>query len=371
MFYESLKSLPIEGISHSILSKSAGDVRLALHKKKRDLEDFKALISPAAVPFLEDMASISHTLTAARFGKTIQMYIPIYLSNECNNICTYCGFSQNLDIPRKTLDKGEILQEIRMVREMGYEHVLIVTGEHHKNVNIDYFCEALETIKPHFSQVSMEVQPLSEQEYRRLIDHGVDTVLVYQETYHPEAYKKYHPRGKKANYRYRLDTCDRLGRAGMHKMGIGVLLGLEDWRVDSFLCAAHLDYLEKKYWRSRYSISFPRLRTCAQDIPRDHQISDRDLVQLICAYRLFNAEVELSISTREQASFRDQILKLGVTSMSAESKTNPGGYSEGKTSSLNQFEICDHRTTDQVCRAIIHQGYEPVWKDWDGVFGNH
>ena len=353
------------------MQKTEQDVVVALQKKQRSLEDFKALISPSAAPFLKDMAALSHQTTQSKFGKTVQMYVPIYLSNECNNICTYCGFSQNLKISRKTLNINEILEEIRIIKSMGYDHVLIVTGEHNKNVDIDYFCEVMPTFKKYFSHISMEVQPLSEEKYEKLISYGVDAVLVYQETYHRDSYKKYHPKGKKSNYFYRLHTCDRLGKAAIQKMGLGVLLGLEDWRTDTFFCAMHLSYLEKKYWRSKYSISFPRLRTCAQSIPQEHQITDRELVQLICAYRLFNEEVELSISTRERPEFRDGIIKLGITAMSADSRTNPGGYSQGRSSSLSQFDIIDHRTTEEVCQSISNQGYEPIWKDWDASFQNH
>lgn len=370
MFYKEIQHLNWNEVSYSILEKTAQDVEIALKKKDKNLEDFKALISPKAAPFLEEMAALSQRISQERFGKTIQMYTPIYLSNECNNICTYCGFSQHLQIPRKTLNSQEVLQEIQVIKEMGYDHILIVTGEHYRNVDIDYFCQMLPIFSKYFSHISMEVQPLSVEKYQKLIDLGVDTVLVYQETYHQNSYKKYHPKGKKSNYLYRLDTCDRLGEVGIHKMGLGVLLGLEDWRTDSFFCAKHLSYLEKKYWRSKYSISFPRLRTCAQSIPKEYEISDRELVQLICAYRIFNQEVELSISTRESPAFRNGLINLGITSMSADSRTNPGGYAQGRTSSLNQFDIMDHRTTEEVCQSILYKGYEPVWKDWDAYFQN-
>jgi 2-iminoacetate synthase len=210
----------------------------------------------------------------------------------------------------------------------------------------------------------MEVQPLDLEDYQELTPYGLNTVLVYQETYHEEDYKKHHPKGKKSNFQYRLETPDRLGQAGIHKMGLGVLIGLEDWRTDSFFTALHLSYLEKRYWQSKYSISFPRLRPFSGGLEPKVVMNDRELVQLICAYRIFNQEIELSISTRESVSFRNNIIKLGITSISAGSKTNPGGYAV-EQQSLEQFEISDERSAKEIAAMISSQGYEPVWKDWD------
>ncbi|MTI22058.1 2-iminoacetate synthase ThiH [Fulvivirga sp. RKSG066] len=355
-----------ESIKASIYEKTARDVERAINKTERNLEDFKALISPAAAPFLEDMARQSHLLTQKRFGKTIQMYIPMYLSNECQNICTYCGFSLDVPIKRKTLSDQEILEEVKVIKSYGYDHILLVTGEANKTVGVEYFLNAIKLIKPYFSHIAIEVQPLDQEEYEQLIAAGVNTVLVYQETYHDANYKKHHPKGKKSNFTYRLETHDRLGLAGIHKMGLGVLIGLEDWRTDSFMCASHLAYLEKKYWQSKYSISFPRLRPCSGGVELKSVMSDRELVQLICAYRLWNGEVELSLSTRESERFRDNVIKLGITSMSADSKTDPGGYANPNVN-LEQFEIDDKRSTAHILEVIRNQGYEPVFKDWDGV----
>jgi 2-iminoacetate synthase len=351
-------------VSESIYSKTADDVRQALSSRKRNLEDFKALLSPAAEPFLEQMAQLSHELTLKRFGKTMQLYIPMYLSNECQNICTYCGFSLDNKIARRTLNGMEILNEIASLKEMGYEHVLLVSGEANKTVGVEYFKKALEIIKPHFSHVSIEVQPLAQKDYEELIPLGLNTVLVYQETYHKEDYKKHHPKGKKSNFYYRLDTPDRLGKAGVHKIGLGTLIGLEDWRCDSFFTALHLDYLERTYWKTKYTISFPRLRPFSGGLEPKVAMSDRELVQLICAYRIFNEEVELSISTRESEKFRNNIIRLGITSMSAGSKTNPGGYAV-EPQSLEQFEISDERSPQEIVRMLQENGYEAVWKDWE------
>jgi len=361
-------------IKESILNKSFNDVENALSSNNRTIEDFKALISPAAVPYLEQMAQISQQLTQKRFGKTIQLYVPLYLSNECNNYCTYCGFKFNNKIERKTLNTDEILKEISEIKKQGFNHILLVTGEARQVVNLQYLVQSVNLIKSSFANTSIEVLPLLQTEYEELNLAGVYAVLVYQETYNKEKYKVYHPKGKKSNFYFRLETPDRIGRAGIHKIGLGVLLGLEDWRTDSCFCALHLEYLQKKYWQTKYSISFPRIRPYKVNAQvqkifgaSESSISDKELVQLICAYRLFNEDVELSVSTRESETFRNNIIKLGVTSMSAGSKTNPGGYS-GDQKSLEQFEIADVRNAGQIAEIIASNDYEPVWKDWDNSF---
>lgn len=353
----------------SIYAKTARDVERALSKEKRDLEDFKALISPAAEPFLEQMAQLSHQLTQKRFGKTIQLYTPMYLSNECNNICTYCGFSFDNKIRRKTLTDDEIKKEVEFLKEKGFNHILLVTGEANHTVHMPYFKHALELMRNDFANISMEVQPLDTEEYRELHEAGVYSILVYQETYHQDVYKAYHPKGKKSNFEYRIDTPDRCGEAGIHKIGLGVLLGLEDWRTDSFFNAMHLDYLQRTYWQSKYSISFPRMRPAEGIIEPNVIVGDKELVQLLCAYRLFNADVELSVSTRESEHFRNHIIPLGVTTMSAGSKTNPGGYVV-EPESLEQFEISDERSVEEIAALIRKNGYEAVWKDWDRSFSS-
>lgn len=366
-FKELYNQFSWQEVTQSIYSKSGTDVERALQKSKRDLEDFKALISPAALPYLEDMAKLSHQLTQKRFGKVIQMYIPMYLSNECQNICTYCGFSLDNKVRRVTLTEQQILDEVKVIKSYGYDHILLVTGEANKTVGVDYFKKVLNIIRPYFSHISMEVQPLDQHEYEELIPFGLNTVLVYQETYHEDNYKLHHPKGKKSNFEFRIETPDRLGKAGVYKIGLGVLIGLEDWRTDSFFNALHLNYLEKKYWQTKYSISFPRLRPYTGNLEPKVNMSDKELVQLICAYRIFNEEVELSISTRESEKFRNNIIKLGITSISAGSKTDPGGYASGM-SALEQFEISDERSPSEIAAMISAQGYEAVWKDWEEIY---
>lgn len=348
----------------SIFQKTSKDVEKALINPKRDLEDFKALISPAGRPYLEQMAQQSRMLTQKRFGNTIQMYAPMYLSNECQNICTYCGFSFTNKIPRRTLSDAEILKEVSYLKNKGFDHILLVTGEANQIVGVDYINNAIQLIKSHFSNITIEVQPLDQNEYELLVENGLYAVLVYQETYHRAEYKKHHPKGKKSNFDYRLATPDRLGKAGIHKIGLGALFGLEDWRADSFFTALHLKYLQKMYWKTKYSISFPRLRPHSGGLEPKVEMKDADLVQLICAFRLLDEDVELSMSTRESEVFRNNIVRLGVTSISAESKTNPGGYAV-EPQSLEQFEISDERSTEDVVTMLKSQGLEVVWKDWE------
>lgn len=362
-FIDQLSKSNWDQLNEDIYNKTQADVELALDKGKRSLNDFKALISPAAAPYLEQMAQMSRMLTKKRFGNTIQMYIPLYLSNLCQNHCVYCGFNHNVNFRRMVLSEQEVMQEVEAVKALGYKHLLLVAGEH-KMIGIEYYKKIFDLIRPHVSHISVEVQPLEEDDYMSLINKGLNTVYLYQETYHQEHYGIYHPAGKKSNFSYRLDSYERMGRAGIHKMGLGVLLGLEDWRVDSFYTAMHLRYLQKKYWKTRYSLSFPRLRPNAGSFQSQNPIADRELVQLICAYRLFDEDVEMSLSTREEPVFRDHVMKMGITSLSAGSKTEPGGYSV-LSHGLQQFEPGDSRTPSQVTQVVKENGYEAVWKDWD------
>ncbi|HCG5296589.1 TPA: 2-iminoacetate synthase ThiH [Vibrio parahaemolyticus] len=371
-FYDHFQQLDWDDISMSIYAKTAQDVERALAKPKRDLEDFKALISPAAELYLEQMAKLSYSLTRKRFGNTMSLYIPLYLSNLCANACTYCGFSMENRIKRKTLNRDEVEAEIGAIKRMKFDSVLLVTGEHETKVGMKYFREMVPIIKQRFNYLAMEVQPLDQDEYAELKTLGLDAVMVYQETYHPKTYAQHHLRGNKMDFRYRLETPDRLAKAGIDKIGLGALIGLEEWRTDCFFAAAHLDYLERTYWQSRYSISFPRLRPCAGNVPASglqpkSVMTDKQLVQLICAYRLFNPEVELSLSTRESPQFRDNVLPLGITSMSAASKTQPGGYATEEVE-LEQFEISDERSAASVEDMIRAKGFDPVWRDWHSAY---
>ena len=347
----------------SILSKSSRDVEEALSNPHKDMEDFKSLLSPAAIPYLEQMAKLSRQLTLKRFGKTIQLYIPLYLSNVCENECLYCGYNRANAIKRITLTDEEILKEIEIIKSFGFRHILLVTGES-RYAGVEYLNHVLQLIRSHFSLISIEVQPLEQKEYELLISSGLNSVYLYQETYNRIHYKNYHLFGKKTDFDFRLDTYERLGRSGVHKIGLGVLLGLEDWRTDSFFTALHLKYLQKRYWKTKYSVSFPRLRPHSGNFEPNCTMTERELLQLICAYRIFDEYVELSLSTRESEKFRNHAFTLGITAMSAGSKTEPGGYAI-HSNALKQFEPDDNRSPAEIKELILSQGYEAVWKDWD------
>lgn len=331
-------------------------------------EDFMVLISPAAGKYLEPMAALSRQLTQERFGRTISLYVPMYVSNACTNKCVYCGFNHDNPFTRTTLTMEQVKQECEAIRRMGpFENLLIVSGEYPALCGIPYLEEVLRTCRPYFHNLTIEVQPMRASEYERLTHSGMNGVVCFQETYHREAYKKYHPRGMKSHFDWRLNGFDRMGEAGVHKIGMGALLGLEDWRGDVAMLARHLRYLQKRYWRTRYSVNFPRMRPSESGFQPKSIINDRQLAQLTFAFRIFDHDVDISYSTREAPDFRDHMMTLGVTSMSAGSHTEPGGYSRAKEA-LEQFEVCDSRSPLEVTEAIRVQGYDPVWKDWDSVF---
>lgn len=354
-------------ITSRIYAKEPKDVELALAKKSNlNADDFMALISPAAQAYLEPMAQLSRKYTQQRFGKTIQFYIPLYLTNSCVNHCVYCGFNHNNDIKRIILTDEQILREVKAIKAIGdFRHILLVTGENPRDAGIDYIENAVKLVKPYFSSISVEVQPLKEDEYKRLSDAGVNAVYCYQETYNKSRYKIYHPKGMKSKFDWRLDTFDRMGKAGIHKMGLGVLIGLEDWRTDATFMAMHLRYLQKTYWKTKYSVSFPRMRPHeGEEFQPNVIMSDKELAQIIFAYRIFDHDIEIALSTRENNAFRDNMTTLGVTSLSAGSKTDPGGYAVYKQE-LEQFAVNDDRNPDTILEAVKKQGYEVVWKDWD------
>ena len=369
-FSQFVESTDWQVVTQTHQAKTEQDVLRALAKSKLDVDDFAALISPAAEPYLLEMVTKSEQLTLQRFGNTLSLFAPLYLSNTCANECTYCGFSMSNAIKRLTLNESQIVKEVAAIKSKGFDHILLVTGETNK-VSMPYFERMIPIIKPHFSQLSMEVQPLEMEEYKRLQGIGLDGVLVYQETYRRTTYLEHHLRGNKSNFNYRLDAPDRIGQAGIHKIGLGVLLGLEDWRTDSLMMAHHLRHLQKRYWRSRFSVAFPRIRPCEGGIVPKSIISDRQLVQLIAAWRLFDRDLEMSLSTRESPAFRHHAVRMGFTTMSAESKTQPGGYAEDSQEALEQFEISDERPVAEIMAMIREQGREVVWKDWDPALSSN
>jgi 2-iminoacetate synthase len=365
-FKELINEYDWDTIQSRIYAKTAQEVEAALQKEKRSTDDFMALLSPVAQPYLEQMAVLSRKYTRQRFGNTIQFYIPLYLTNSCINHCIYCGFNHSNDIKRIILTDEQIRQEVEAIKKLGdFQHILLVTGENPRDAGVDYIDHALRLVKPFFSSVAIEVQPLKEAEYKQLGDAGLNAVYCYQETYHKTRYNVYHPKGMKSKFDWRLESFDRMGRAGIHKIGLGVLIGLEDWRTDATMMALHLRYLQKTYWQSKYSISFPRMRPHeGKDFRPNVVMNDRELAQLIFAYRIFDHDIEITLSTRENKTFRDAMTGLGITSLSAGSKTDPGGYAVYR-SELEQWTINDNRTPDEVLTAVKNQGYEVVWKDWD------
>lgn len=352
----------------AIAAKTPADVDRALARAGRDLDldDLRALLSPAAAPRLEDMARLAHALTVRRFGRTMQLYAPLYLSNACVNVCTYCGYSADVHVRREILDDADVDAEGEALAAAGFEHVLLVTGESPR-ADVPYLEAALARLRPRFANLSLEVQPLEEAEYARLADAGASAVYVYQETYDEAAYRATHLEGPKADMARRLDTPDRLGRAGVKKIGLGALHGLSDWRADAWFVGLHLRHLEATHWRTRYGVSFPRLRPHAGDQGARTAFGERDLVQAVCALRLFDPEIELALSTRESVAFRNHAFRLGFTAMSAGSKTTPGGYAK-PTRALEQFSVDDDRSAAEVATFLRSAGWDPVWKDWDATY---
>lgn len=368
MFSDEIKRYDWDDTTRAISAKTATDVELALSKERLDVDDFMALISPAAAAYLEAMAHRSQEITLRRFGKTISMYIPMYVSNACTNHCVYCGFNHDNPLKRTTLTMNQVKAECEAIRRLGpFENLLIVSGEFPALNGVDYLEQVLHVARPYFNNLTIEVMPLKERDYERLTHSGLNGVVCFQETYNAARYGVYHPRGMKSIYEWRLNGFDRMGAAGVHKIGMGVLIGLEDWRTDVTMMARHLQYLRRNYWRTRYSINFPRMCPAEGGYQPRVVMTDRELAQLTFAFRIFDNDVDISYSTRENPRFRANMMKLGVTSMSAGSKTEPGGY-VSTPDALEQFEVSDNRTPLEVADEIRRLGYEPVWKDWDKIF---
>ena len=370
MFSEEINNLSWEEITRKIYSQTEADVRRALSKEHCTVDDFMALISPAATPYLEEMAVLSKRYTEERFGRTMSLFIPLYLTNSCANSCVYCGFHISNPMPRTILTFEEMENEYKAIKKLGpFENLLIVTGENPVKAGVPYIARSLDLARPYFSNLKIEVMPLSVEEYEELTHHGMNGVICFQETYHKANYNIYHPRGMKANFEWRVNGFDRMGQAGVHSIGMGVLVGLEkEWRTDITMMAHHLRYLQKHYWKTKYSFNFPRMRPSENGGFQPNVVmSDRELAQVTFATRIFDHDVDISYSTRESASFRNHMARLGVTTMSAESKTDPGGY-YSYPQALEQFHVSDERKTGEVAAALRALGIEPVWKDWDQSF---
>lgn len=366
MFSQELDKISWEETTNSIYAKTETDVRKALAKEQLTVDDFMALVSPAAEPFLETMAQLSQKYTLERFGKTISMFVPLYLTNSCRNHCIYCGFNAKNPNKRTILTEEEIINEYKAIKKLApFENLLLVTGENPAAAGVPYIARALDLAKDYFSNLKIEVMPLKSEEYAELTRHGLNGVICFQETYNRARYNVYHPKGMKADFEWRLNGFDRMGEAGVHSIGLGALIGLEEWRTEMTMMAHHLRYLQKQYWKTKYSVNFPRLRAAENGGFQPNVIvSDKELAQLTFAFRIFDHDVDISYSTRENAQFRNNMATLGVTTMSAESKTEPGGYfSYPKT--LEQFHVSDERKAVEVEKALCQLGREAVWKDWD------
>ncbi len=368
-FAEALASLPRERLLTLAHDAAPGRVERALARPagERTLEDFAALLSPAASERLGELAAASHRLTVARFGRTVRMYAPLYLSNACLTTCAYCGFARELPIARKTLSAEETLAEARHLLRQGFRSILLLTGEHERLTGVDFVEERVRLLAREVPQVAVEVQVWSEAEYRRLREAGCDGVTIYQETYDPGTYARVHLAGRKRRYRWRLLGPERAARAGMRRLGIGALLGLHpDWRQEAVAVAAHARFLMRHYWRSQVSVSVPRLRPSAAGFRPERPVADREVAQMVCALRLFLPDVGIVLSTREAPAFRDGLVRIGITHMSAGSHTEPGGY-EHPGEATGQFEIADLRSPVEVAERLRGLGYDPVWEDWTAL----
>lgn len=364
-----LERIPLSLLFQHSLNSTAEEFENSFNNPVKKLEAFAALISPIGASQLEHLAQASHELTIQRFGNIIQLYAPIYVSNECVDTCTYCGFSRENQIVRLTLKPLEVLREVRILLKKGFRHLLLVSGEHPRATSADYIEEVIKLLHREVPSISLELAPQTEEIYKQWVNAGAEGLVVYQETYQPNEYAEVHLAGKKKNYTWRLEASERGARAGMKRLGIGILLGLADWRKDAIALVAHAQYLLKHLWRTQLTISLPRIRPSAGGFNPKYSISDREFTQLICALRLSLPDVGIVLSTREKPTLRDGLTRLGITHMSAGSRTEPGGY-ENPEGAEEQFEIEDKRDPSEVALAIRNLGYEPVWKDWESILND-
>jgi len=379
-FVNTFNALPINELHRYSQNATCVDVERAL--VSNGLEDFAALISPSAD--LEQLAAVAQATTLRHFGRVIRLYAPLYLSNECINICRYCGFSRDNPILRVTLTTDQVATEARYLRTEGFRHILLVAGEHPHFVSTSFLSDCVAKLRPEWPSISLEVGPMEAEEYRPIVMAGAEGLIIYQETYSRGVYATMHESGPKTNFDWRLETAERAYLAGFRRLGIGALLGLSDWRTEAIAVAAHIQYLLKHCWQAQLTVSVPRIRPAAGEFQPLTQVSDRELVQYVCAMRIAFPEIGIALSTRETSKLRDGLIPLGVTMISAGSHTEPGGYtgqgrddlhltkggrrveSQGDHATV-QFEIADNRSPAQVAAKLHAMGYDPVWKDWDMV----
>jgi 2-iminoacetate synthase len=364
-------------------------------QKSALLKKFEQLIAPTSNEQLEAMAAESQKLTRRNFGKTMRLFAPLYVSNECVNNCTYCGFSRDNPILRTTLTIEQVVTEARHLHSLGFRNILLVAGEHPKFVSDGYLQNCIDAIKSFIPTVAIEVGPMEDHQYAEIVDHGGEGLIVYQESYQREVYSKLHTAGPKKNFDWRLECPERAYAGGFRRIGIGALFGLAPWRQEAVALAAHLEYLYKHCWKASFSVAFPRMRPYAGNYEYapdpDLFLDDRAFVQLTAAFRICFPCVNIVLSTREPAKFRNSMLGLGVTHMSAGSQTEPGGYTGAGHDDLHltikgrrveidepkpcqkateQFTIDDKRSPSQISDLLQSKGYETVWKDWDEAILN-
>lgn len=369
-FLEELRATDTKGLSEFSARAPIERARAVLARGHADtLEDFAALISPNARPLLEDMARLSAGITKKYFGMNVRMFAPLYVSNQCVNNCVYCGFAIRNSIERKTLSFDEVRQEVAAIYDLGFRNILLVASENPKLVSSGYMDECIKIAREKMPDVSIEIAPSSVEDYRRYVASGCEGLTVFQETYDEQIYPDLHPSGPKHDFKWRLATPERGIEAGMRIVGLGALLGICDWRRDIISMALHAQYLTRKAWRTKISVSLPRMRPSAggfkvlpENIP-----TDADIVQIMCALRIFLNRLSIVVSTRESRKFRDGIMGLGVTQMSAYSSTRPGGYAHPSRDG-EQFCINDNRTPAEFASALRAKGLCPVWKDFDSAF---
>ena len=359
---------------------------LALTKSEL-VQRFEDLISSTSDHELEAMAQASRSLTLQNFGRTMRLFAPLYLSNECINNCRYCGFSRDNSILRVTLEVDEVIAEAQHLVRQGFRQILLVAGEHPKFVSRDYLAECVRALTPNFSSISIEVSPMETEDYVRIVEAGAEGLVVYQETYNRGVYAEMHTAGPKRDFNFRLDCAERGYAAGFRRLGIGALIGLSRWQDEAIALAAHLEYLFRHCWQAQITVSLPRLRPAAGGFRPLFSITDRELAQLVCALRIVFPQLGIVLSTRERASLRDSLAQIGVTMMSAGSHTEPGGYTRQGREHLHktvrgrivapeyqdgedqlatgQFEISDERSPAEIAAVLRRRGLEPVWKDWD------
>jgi 2-iminoacetate synthase len=346
-----------------------GEIEKTIPCEETDVREFARLLSPAAEESLEEMAQESHDITLRYFGRTIQLYTPMYLSNYCDNSCVYCGFNSNNAIERRKLSLEETREEAVLIASTGLRHILILTGESREESPISYIKECVEVLRDYFSSIAIEVYPLREEEYKELISAGVDGLTIYQETYDEGLYAALHGSGPKRDYLFRLDAPERGARAGMRAINIGALLGLSDWRKDIFFTCLHAKYLQDKFPDIEIGISIPRIRQQVSGFKAPHPVSDQNIVQAITALRLFMPRIGITVSTREEALFREHLVGLGITRISAGSTTCVGARIDAlhKCEGVSQFEILDKRGVEEIKRMLESKNYQPVLKDWTNL----